>query len=60
MLQQLVWASCATAPPSGQECNDTVALTSPTPPWLPLAILGAFIVVGVVVTLVRTRSRQRS
>lgn len=58
-MLDLVLASCATVPPNGQSCEDTVALSSPTPSWLPLAIVGAFIVVAVVVTIARTRSRRR-
>lgn len=59
MMRLLVRASCATAPPNGQECNDTVALSSPVPSWLPLAILGAVVVVAIVVTMLRTRARRR-
>jgi hypothetical protein len=57
-LLGVVLASCATAPPSGQTCDDTMALAAPTPLWLPLAIIGALIVITVVVTLVRTRANR--
>ncbi|MFP3465549.1 hypothetical protein [Leifsonia sp. SIMBA_070] len=53
-------ASCASPPPAGQMCDDTVELASPTPSWLPLAITAAFIVVAFVVTFVRVRRRRRS
>lgn len=58
MMRLLVRASCATAPPNGQECNDTVALSSPVPSWLPLAILGVAVIVVIVVTMIRTRARR--
>jgi hypothetical protein len=50
-----VLASCATPPPSGQECNDTVAL-GPTPDWVFPVVLG---VIALVVVLVALRSRRR-
>ena len=58
MITLLVHASCASPPPSGQECSDTVALDLPVPTWLPLAILAAIVVVGVVIALVRTRPKR--
>lgn len=58
-LLQLVHASCATAPPSGGSCVDTVAITGGPPSWLPLAILAVIVVVVVVVVFVRTSSRFR-
>lgn len=59
MMRLLVRASCATAPPNGQECNDTVTLSLPGPSWLPLAVLAAVVVVVIVVTTIRTRARRR-
>jgi uncharacterized membrane protein len=50
-----VLASCATPPPSGQECNDTVAL-GPIPDWVVPVVLG---VIALVVVLVALRSRRR-
>ncbi|WP_162819093.1 hypothetical protein [Leifsonia aquatica] len=54
----LVWASCATAPPNGEPCNDTPTTTVLTPWWLPLVIVGIVLVVLAVVVLIRTRSRR--
>jgi hypothetical protein len=50
-----VLASCATAPPNGPECNDTVEVLGPTPLWLPLVILG---VIALVVILLAAVWRQ--
>ncbi|CAM5322339.1 hypothetical protein LSHI6S_01001 [Leifsonia shinshuensis] len=58
MIPLSVRASCASPPPSGQECHDTVALTGTMPSWLPLAILAALVLIGVVIALVRTRARR--
>ncbi|MGH1549534.1 hypothetical protein ACRAWB_10330 [Leifsonia poae] len=54
----LILASCATAPPSGQECNDTVAMGSISD-WVLISFLTVLVVVAlvVVVGLVRTRRR---
>ena len=38
MISQVL-ASCATTPPDGQPCNDTVAL-GPVPDWVWLVVLG--------------------
>lgn len=57
-MNPLILASCATAPPSGQECNDTVAM-GPISDWVLISFLIVLVavVLAVVVGLVRTRRR---
>lgn len=57
-MTPLILASCATAPPEGQPCNDTVAL-GPIPDWVWLGVLGVIAAVTVVALLV-SWSRRRS
>ncbi|WP_157480426.1 hypothetical protein [Leifsonia sp. Root227] len=54
----ILWASCATTPPSGRSCDDTVQMTTLTPWWLPLVIVAAFLVFLAAVVLIRTRRRM--
>ncbi|MEN0085304.1 MAG: hypothetical protein AAGC66_11105 [Leifsonia sp.] len=56
MIRVLVHASCATAPPPGQECNDTVAF-GPTPDWVLLGLLG--LIVAAVVAVIVWRLARR-
>ncbi|MGN7800563.1 hypothetical protein [Leifsonia sp. 22587] len=54
--ERIVNASCATAPPSGQECNDTVALTVAVPWWVTLLVFAAGVLIVAVAVYFGTRS----
>jgi len=58
MTQLLLRASCATAPPQGQECHDTVAY-GPIPDAVWLSVLATIAVVVVVIVLVARTQRRR-
>ena len=51
-------ASCASPPPSGQTCNDTVAL-GPIPDWVFPVVLGVIAIV-VLAAVIAARQQRRS
>jgi len=57
VLHLLIRASCASPPPSGQTCDDTIGF-GPIPDWVFLVVLGVIAIV-VVAAVIAARQRRR-
>lgn len=58
LLRQLILASCATAPASGQTCDDTMGSIGPLPDWV-LLVVGVIVVIIVAAAIWRYAKRSR-
>ena len=58
LLHQLILASCATASPSGQSCDDTMGSVGPLPDWV-LLVVGVIVVIIVAAVIRKYAKRSR-